>query len=45
MTTATRGSVTRFALWGMYSLGFDWEAVGFFSFIADVASGTTTCRS
>ena len=26
-----------FALWGMYSLGFDWEAVDFFSFIADVA--------
>src|SRR6185503_16252733 len=23
-----------FALWGMYSLGFDWEAVDFFSFIA-----------
>jgi alpha,alpha-trehalase len=26
-----------FALWGMYSLGYDWEAVDFFSFIADVA--------
>ncbi len=26
-----------FALWGMYSLGFDWEAVDFFSFIAEVA--------
>jgi GH15 family glucan-1,4-alpha-glucosidase len=26
-----------FALWGMYSLGFDWEAVDFFSFICDVA--------
>jgi len=26
-----------FALWGMYSLGFDWEAVDFFAFIADVA--------
>jgi alpha,alpha-trehalase len=26
-----------FALWAMYSLGFDWEAVDFFSFIADVA--------
>jgi GH15 family glucan-1,4-alpha-glucosidase len=25
-----------FALWGMYSLGFDWEAVDFFSFIADL---------
>jgi GH15 family glucan-1,4-alpha-glucosidase len=28
---------TTFALWGMYSLGFDWEAVDFFSFIADLA--------
>ena len=28
-----------FALWGMHSLGFDWEAVDFFSFIADIASG------
>lgn len=27
-----------FALWGMYSLGFDWEAVDFFSFIADLAT-------
>jgi GH15 family glucan-1,4-alpha-glucosidase len=26
-----------FALWAMYSLGFDWEAVDFFAFIADVA--------
>ncbi|MBN9618874.1 MAG: glycoside hydrolase family 15 protein, partial [Actinobacteria bacterium] len=26
-----------FALWGMYSLGFDWEAVDFFNFIADIA--------
>ncbi|GAA1894252.1 glycoside hydrolase family 15 protein [Lapillicoccus jejuensis] len=26
-----------FALWAMYSLGFDWEAVDFFSFIADIA--------
>ncbi|HET7304111.1 MAG TPA: glycoside hydrolase family 15 protein [Segeticoccus sp.] len=26
-----------FALWGMYTLGFDWEAVDFFSFIADIA--------
>jgi GH15 family glucan-1,4-alpha-glucosidase len=26
-----------FALWGMYSLGFAWEAVDFFSFIADLA--------
>jgi GH15 family glucan-1,4-alpha-glucosidase len=28
-----------FALWGMYSLGFDWEAVDFFCFIADLAEG------
>jgi GH15 family glucan-1,4-alpha-glucosidase len=28
-----------FALWAMYELGFDWEAVDFFSFIADVAAG------
>jgi GH15 family glucan-1,4-alpha-glucosidase len=27
-----------FALWGMYSLGFDWEAVDFFSFICDIAA-------
>ncbi|HKJ10938.1 MAG TPA: glycoside hydrolase family 15 protein [Ornithinimicrobium sp.] len=27
-----------FALWGLYSLGFDWEALDFFSFIADQAS-------
>ncbi len=27
-----------FALWGLYSLGFDWEALDFFSFIADMAS-------
>jgi GH15 family glucan-1,4-alpha-glucosidase len=26
-----------FALWGMYSLGFEWEAVDYFSFIADIA--------
>jgi GH15 family glucan-1,4-alpha-glucosidase len=26
-----------FALWGLYSLGFDWEANDFFNFIADVA--------
>jgi GH15 family glucan-1,4-alpha-glucosidase len=26
-----------FALWGMYTLGFDWEANDFFYFIADVA--------
>lgn len=25
-----------FALWGLYSIGFDWEALDFFSFIADV---------
>jgi GH15 family glucan-1,4-alpha-glucosidase len=28
-----------FALWGLYSLGFDWEAVDFFSFIADLVEG------
>ncbi|MGB7447628.1 MAG: glycoside hydrolase family 15 protein [Ornithinimicrobium sp.] len=27
-----------FALWGLYSLGFDWEALDFFSFIADQAT-------
>jgi GH15 family glucan-1,4-alpha-glucosidase len=26
-----------FMLWGLYSLGFDWEADDFFNFIADVA--------
>ena len=26
-----------FALWGMYSLGFDWEAIDFFAFIAEIA--------
>jgi alpha,alpha-trehalase len=26
-----------FALWGLYTLGFDWEADDFFCFIADVA--------
>jgi GH15 family glucan-1,4-alpha-glucosidase len=28
-----------FALWGLYTLGFDWEANDFFCFIADVAEG------
>jgi GH15 family glucan-1,4-alpha-glucosidase len=28
-----------FALWAMYSLGLDWEAVDFFEFIADMAGG------
>src|SRR3954454_6344105 len=27
-----------FMLWGLYTLGFDWEANDFFSFIADLAS-------
>ena len=27
-----------FALWGMYSLGFDWEAIDFFAFIADLVT-------
>ncbi len=29
-----------FALWGLYSLGFDWEAIDFFSFIADQVTDT-----
>jgi GH15 family glucan-1,4-alpha-glucosidase len=29
-----------FMLWGLYTLGFDWEANDFFYFIQDVASGT-----
>ncbi|HEY6688684.1 MAG TPA: glycoside hydrolase family 15 protein [Propionibacteriaceae bacterium] len=28
-----------FALWGLYTLGFDWEAVDFFAFIADLVEG------
>jgi GH15 family glucan-1,4-alpha-glucosidase len=28
-----------FMLWGLYTLGFDWEAGDFFAFIADAASG------
>jgi GH15 family glucan-1,4-alpha-glucosidase len=28
-----------FMLWGLYTLGFDWEANDFFNFIADVAEG------
>ncbi len=28
-----------FMLWGLYTLGFDWEANDFFFFIADVAGG------
>ena len=28
-----------FALWGLCTLGFDWEAVDFFSFIADLVAG------
>src|SRR5438874_10143326 len=28
-----------FMLWGLYTLGFDWEANDFFYFIQDVASG------
>jgi len=27
-----------FALWGLYTLGYDWEADDFFNFIADVAA-------
>jgi GH15 family glucan-1,4-alpha-glucosidase len=29
-----------FALWGLYTLGFDWEANNFFYFIADVGAGS-----
>jgi GH15 family glucan-1,4-alpha-glucosidase len=29
-----------FALWGLYTLGFDWEANDFFYFIADVADAS-----
>jgi len=28
-----------FALWGLYTLGFDWEASDFLYFVADVAAG------
>ena len=28
-----------FALWGLYTLGFDWEANDFMNFVADVAGG------
>ncbi|MDP9341965.1 MAG: glycoside hydrolase family 15 protein [Actinomycetota bacterium] len=28
-----------FALWGLYTLGFDWEANDFFYFVADAAEG------
>jgi len=28
-----------FALWALYTLGFDWEANDFFNFVADVAEG------
>ena len=30
---------TAFGLWGLYTLGFDWEANDFFYFVADVAEG------
>ena len=26
-------------MWGLYSLGFDWEAVDFFAFIEDLVAG------
>ncbi|MGH2456438.1 MAG: glycoside hydrolase family 15 protein [Candidatus Limnocylindria bacterium] len=29
-----------FALWGLYTLGFDWEAVDYLYFIAEVAGGS-----
>ena len=35
-----------FMLWGLYTLGFDWEANDFFYFIADIADQQqATCRS
>ena len=38
-TTATRWiRDSTLALWGLYTLGFDWEANDFFWFIADVAA-------
>ena len=30
-----------FMLWGLYTLGFDWEANDFFCFVSDVASAAT----
>ena len=37
-TTATRWiRDSTFALWGLYTLGFDWEANDFFYFVADMA--------
>ncbi len=34
-----------FALWGAYSLGFDWEADDFFYFLADMAEGKDTLQN
>ena len=34
-----------FALWGTYSLGFDWEADDFFYFLADMAEGDEGSRT
>jgi len=34
-----------FTLWGLFSLGFDWEADDFFAFLADVAEGEDSIRS
>ena len=33
-----------FALWGLYTLGFDWEANDFFYFIADMAKASGTLQ-
>ena len=33
-----------FALWGLYTLGFDWEARDFLYFIAEMAGGTDRSR-
>ena len=34
-----------FMLWGLYTLGFDWEANDFFYFIADIAEGRAGATS
>ncbi|MEX2193869.1 MAG: glycoside hydrolase family 15 protein [Thermoleophilaceae bacterium] len=34
-----------FSLWGLYGLGFDWEADDFFYFLADVAEELTPIRN
>ena len=34
-----------FSLWGLYGMGFDWEADDFFYFLADVAEDETAIRN